>query len=230
MPKMKGAFLALPTSGAGGDLQPLLAVVARLCERKHTVVVIASQKVASTIASLGAETVILKPELDLGPRFIAARDETAWLPVEVQGKEVGRRLVGWAEEAAAEARKVVERHRPKALIASLFGGLVASRVAESSQLPWAAVNSTFYIGDRADRRLEEDIAPRTLIVFRDFLWPALEGASHVLHATDQSFDLDFQELPSGHHYIGPLLWEPEESIPRYLDEPWRSLGIGRSEQ
>lgn len=100
-------------------------------------------------------------------------------------------------------------------------------------LPWAAVNSTFYIGPRADRPLELDIAPRTLIVFRDFIWPALRSATLVLHATDQRFDLDLQQLPSGHHYVGPLLWAQHEPTPAYLLEagnPWTLVTLSSDTQ
>jgi MGT family glycosyltransferase len=42
----------------------------------------------------------------------------------------------------------------------------------------------------------------------------------VLHATDQVFDLSFDRLPEGHHYVGPLgIWEPPSDAPDYLDEP-----------
>ncbi len=212
-------LLALATAGAGGDLQPLLAVAARLRQRGHDLAIYGSRAVASAISGLGVETVVSRPELDLAPRFTAAREETISLPVEEQGREVGRRLLSWGDEVAADVLRVVTNQRPEILISSLFGALFGPVAAQSSSLPWVAINSTFYFGTRSDRRLEDDFAPRTLILFRDFFLPSLESAALVLHATDQHFDFDCQPLPPKQHYVGPLLWELPEPAPTFLDEP-----------
>ncbi len=211
--------LALASAGAGGDLQPLLALVSQLHKRGHRVLLFGGREVASAVSGVGIGTLASRPELDLGPRFIAMRQETMSLPVQEQGREVGKRLGGWGLEVAADLEKVVREERPDILVSSLFGALAAGVVAQSGGPPWVAVNSTFYFGVRPGWPLDKDFAPRTLVLFREFLLPSLAGAALVLHATDQHFDFDFQELPPGHHYVGPLLWEPVEPAPGYLEEP-----------
>ena len=48
----------------------------------------------------------------------------------------------------------------------------------------------------------------------------IDAADRVLHASDQIFDLGFDELPPGHHYVGPLGGSQVPSEPpAYLDEP-----------
>src|SRR5579859_5926731 len=212
-------ILVLPTGGAGGDLHPLLAVAAHLSRRDHEVVAFGGRDVTYAMSSVGAQLLVSPPVLDLGPRFIAARNEASSLPVDVQGRQVGSRLQDWGQDVAAAVLRVVADLSPDVLVSSLFGGLFASQVAESTGLPWVAINSTFYFGPRPDRRLEDDFATRTLILFRDFLLPPLAGAALVLHATDKHFDFDFDGLPPNQHYVGPLLWERPETSPDYLKEP-----------
>jgi UDP:flavonoid glycosyltransferase YjiC (YdhE family) len=161
-------FLALAPAGAGGDLHPLLAVVHRLRERGHHLVVFSNRDVASAIAAPGVETVACQPEHDLGPKFVAARNATLALPPEARGQEVGRRLAAWAEEVAPAVEQIVTTHRLDAMLTSLFGGMLTKLAAESAHLPWIAVNSTFFVGD-ARPPTEEDFGTRTRIVFRDFL-------------------------------------------------------------
>jgi UDP:flavonoid glycosyltransferase YjiC (YdhE family) len=216
--KARRKYFALPAAGAGGDLQPLLALIHRLCGRGHDLVVFGNTAVASAVASLNVETVLSGPEHDLGPRLTAARNDTISLPPEARGHEVGRRLAAWAEDVAPAAERVVKTHRPDALLTSFFGGMMTKLVAESTALPWVVVNSTFYVGTMR-LPLEEDFFPRTRVMFRDFLIPPMECATLVLHATDQKFDFDFQDLPPRHHYVGPLLWEPPGAILPYVGEP-----------
>lgn len=222
--KFRRKFLVLPAAGAGGDLQPLLALIYRIRERGHDLVVFGNPAVASDVASFNVETVLCAPEHDLGPRLIAARNDTISLAPEVRGREVGRRLAAWAEDVAPAVELVAKTHRPDALLTSLFGGMVTKLVAESTALPWAVVNSTFYVGIMRPP-MEEDFFPRTRVMFRDFLIPAMESATLVLHATDQKFDFDFQDLPSRHHYVGPLLWEPAGTIPTYVGKPGQAWAL-----
>ncbi len=102
--------------------------------------------------------------------------------------------------------------------------MVTKLVAESTALPWTVVNSTFYVGIMR-LPMEEDFFPRTRVMFRDFLIPAMESATLILHATDQKFDFDFRDLPSRHRYVGPLLWEPAGTIPIYVDEPGQAWAL-----
>ena len=116
------------------------------------------------------------------------------------------------------------------MITSLFG--VEAVDAACPPVPWAVINSTFYIGPNPPRPLEEDIAPRAIPLIRRYA-ELLDAPDLVLHATDQVFDYSFDRLPSRHHYVGPLIWEPRQSTPPYLDEPgdpWVLVSISSQRQ
>src|SRR5262249_4878178 len=99
--------------------------------------------------------------------------------------------------------------------------------------PWAVVNSTFYVGPNPPRPMEEDFSPRAIPTISRFAG-LLGAADLVLHATDQTFDLSFDGLPEGHHYVGPrALWGPPGDPPAYLDEPgdpWVLVSISSQSQ
>ncbi len=209
--------LAFASSGAGGDLQPLLAVVAQLLVRGHLALLVGDRQVAAAVSGLGIETIASRPELDLGARNMVLRQEVMSLPVEEQARAIGEHLLAWGLEVAADLEQVVRAERPDILLCSLFGAPVVSVAARSTGLPWVAVNSTFYLGTR--RLSDQDFASRTRFLLEDFLLPSLASATLVLHATDQHFDFDSQELPPGHHYVGPLLWESPQPVPAYLEAP-----------
>src|SRR5262249_25117062 len=75
--------------------------------------------------------------------------------------------------------------------------------------------------------------PRAIPLIATFV-SLLGGADLILHATDQTFDLSFAELPERHHYVGPLgIWEPASEAPAYLDEsgdPWVLVSISSQTQ
>jgi len=95
------------------------------------------------------------------------------------------------------------------------------------------VNSTFYVGPGPPRTLEDDFAPRAIPLISR-LGSLLGGVELVLHATDRTFDLDFDRLPAHHRYVGPLgIWEPPLDPPRYLDatnEPWALVTLSSQAQ
>jgi MGT family glycosyltransferase len=113
----------------------------------------------------------------------------------------------------------------------LFG--VEAVDATCPTVPWAVVNSTFYVGPNPPRPVEEDIGPRVVPLIKRCA-ELLESADLVLHATDQVFDYSFANLPSRHHYVGPLgIWEPPQERPTYLDEsgdPWILVSISSQRQ
>ena len=104
------------------------------------------------------------------------------------------------------------------LVTSLFGIGAADVAATPAGVPWVMINSTFYIGPNLTRPLRADFGPRAIPLIEYFL-PLIDRARLVLHATDQVFDFDHPDLPPRHHYVGPLIWESEQSAPTYLDEP-----------
>ncbi|HYU58665.1 MAG TPA: nucleotide disphospho-sugar-binding domain-containing protein [Actinomycetota bacterium] len=126
-------------------------------------------------------------------------------------------MADWARRAAGPVADAVRGHHPSAIVTSLFGVEVLSEV--SPPCPWAVINSTFYVGPDPPRPLEEDFGPRAIPLISRYA-SLLGSASLVLHATDPSFDLEFDGLPPRHHYVGPLgIWEPPSKSPLYLDEP-----------
>ncbi len=212
-------IVVLATGGAGGDLQPLVAAALGLTGRGHQLFFIGDPAVARAIQPLGLDTAVLPSDLDLGPRILAAIRDSQGLPEDVRGDFVKQRLTAWAEQVVPVVRDAVSKQSPDLLLTSLFGAGVAHLATVGQSVPWAVINSTFYVGPNPPRPLELDFAPRALPLFRDFFVPLLEHAPLVLHATDPVFDYSHNGLPPGHHYVGPLIWEPAVPPPPYLDEP-----------
>jgi len=212
-------ILILATAGAGGDLQPLIAVALGLRQRGHELVFLGDASVARVLQPLGLEADVLPPKHDLGPRIIAAVRDSQALPEDARGEFVKQRLSAWAAEVAPVVQAAMQRTRPDLLLSSLFGVEVALQAAAGRAIPWSIINSTFYVGPNPPRPLEQDFAPRALPLFRDVLIPALEPAHLVLHATDPIFDYGHTALPPRHHYVGPLIWEAAAPLPEYLDKP-----------
>lgn len=125
----------------------------------------------------------------------------------------------------------IDRHQPAAIVTSLFG--VEAVDAACPPVPWAVINSTFYIGPNPPRPVEEDFGPRAIPLMQRYA-ELLDSPDLVLHATDQVFDYGFDRLPSRHHYVGPLgIWEPSRTPPAYLDEPgdpWVLVSISTQRQ
>jgi UDP:flavonoid glycosyltransferase YjiC (YdhE family) len=212
--------LVVATAGAGGDFQPLMSAAMALRERGHEVAVLGDRSVQGSLAPLGVRTELLPPELDLGPVLGGAiRDAMAATggDLAAAGPIVEERMATWAGEVSGSVAEVVGKFRPDALMTSLFG-VEALHDAEPP-CPWVVVNSTFYVGPDPPRPPSSDFGPRALPLLMRFA--ALLGAPDlVLHATDPVFDLSFEGLPEGHHYVGPLgIWEPPGEPPGFLDEP-----------
>ena len=213
-------ILVVATGGAGGDLQPLIAVAAALRARGHEIVVLGDPAVGNAVSTLDVAVEMLPPELDLGPRLIQAiRDAIAQSEGDMAraGAVVGQRLGEWAADVARPVAAAVEHHAADTVITSLFGVEVVDTARPSC--PWVVVNSTFYVGPNPPRPLGEDFDPRALPLVTRYA-ALLDSTSLVIHGTDQVFDMGFDGLPPRHHYAGPLgTWEPPSTAPGYLDEP-----------
>jgi len=213
-------LLVVATAGAGGDLQPLLAAALALRERGHEVRFVGDRSVVTALESFEISVDVLAPELDLGPRLVAAIREgmaaSGGDPAGA-GNFLQEALGAWARDVAMPVADVVRQTDPSAVVTSLFGIEVLATV--SPPAPWAVINSTFYVGANAPRALEEDLAPRAVPLIRRYR-ELFDQPAVVLHATDQTFDFGFDDLPRGHHYVGPLgIWEPPSDPPAYLAEP-----------
>ena len=218
--------LLVATAGAGGDLQPLLAAAVALRERGHGVSVIGDRSVARATGGLGMDTDVLPAEHDLGPALVAAvreaMRETDGDPIHA-GPIVQSRMTAWAKALAPAVDAAIEASNPDVLLTSLFGVEVLGAVDPAS--PWAVVNSTFYIGPNPPRPLEADVSARAFPLLAGYA-SRLDDPDLVLHATDRMFDFGFDDLPPGHHHVGPLgIWEPDLPVPDYLQEPGPPWGL-----
>lgn len=222
------------TSGAGGDVQPLIAAALALRSRGHEILFVADDVVEQCLAPVDVEVALLPPELDLAPRLAGAIDaamESAGGDLAAAGTLVRDEMSRWAREVANPVAESLRHAGVDAAMTSLFGLEVFAELAPT--FPWAVINSTFYVGPGARRPLELDFAPRAVPLFERFT-SLLDSPSLVLHATDQIFDFAFDELPPRHRYVGPLgIWEPPARRPEYLDapgDPWVLVSISSAMQ
>ncbi|MGH2597741.1 MAG: hypothetical protein ACRDH7_17535 [Actinomycetota bacterium] len=213
-------ILVVATAGAGGDLQPLVSAALGLRARGHDIEFIGDSSVQGAVAGLGMSVRVLPHELDLGPTLIGAIREAMDATggdLQAAGPIVQERMGVWAHAVGGPIADALRSDPPDAVVTSLFGVEALDLVAPPC--PWAVVNSTFYVGPNAPRPMEEDFGPRAIPLISRYA-SLLGSADLVLHATDPVFDLSFDQLPEGHHYVGPLgIWEPPSEAPSYLDEP-----------
>ena len=227
-------ILVVATAGAGGDLPPLMAASLALRERGHETVFVGDAAIRRLLDPLGVHVDVLASELDLGPR-IAAIVQDAMRETDGDLAKAGpilqRGLTVWAHDVAGPIILAIDRHQPTAIVTSLFG--IEAVDAACPPVPWAVINSTFYVGPNPPRPLEEDFGPRAIPLIRRYA-ELVEAPDLVLHATDQVFDYGFDRLPSRHHYVGPLgIWEPSQASPSYLDDPgdpWVLVSISSQRQ
>lgn len=176
--------------------------------------------VERSLHPVGLSGQVLPPEVDLGPRLIAAtRDAMTGTggDLAAAGPIVLERMRGWAHETAVHVAGALPEMRPDVVLTSLFGVEVLE--IASPGCPWVVVNSTFYVGPSPPRPMNDDWGPRAIPLLAHYA-DLLEAADLVLHASDRVFDLGFDGLPPRHHYVGPLgIWEPPSDPPVYLEEP-----------
>ena len=227
-------ILIVATAGAGGDLPPLVAASLALRERGHDTIFIGDAAVQRILGPLHFDVDVLPKELDLGPRLAGVVQDAMQASsgdLAKAGSLLQRGMTVWAHDVAEPISLLIDRHRPAAIVTSLFG--VEAVDATCPAFPWGVVNSTFYIGPNPPRPVEEDVGPRALPLIKRYA-ELLESADLVLHATDQLFDYGFAGLPSRHHYVGPLgIWEPPGPRPAFLDEagdPWILVSISSQRQ
>jgi hypothetical protein len=195
-------FLVVATSGAGGDLQPLVSAALALREAGHETPLAGDRSVQRSLSHVGLEVEALPPELDLGPRLSSAiRDAmtaTGGDPV-AAGPIVQERMAEWARDVAGPVSQIIERQRPDAVVTSLFGVEVLHTLVPSC--PWAVINSTFYIGPNPPRPIEQDVGARAIPLLSRYA-SLLGSAGLVPHATDQLFD-----SPSTGFLLGITTWD-----------------------
>ena len=222
-------FLIVASSGGGGDLQPLLVLAEGLRARGHEVAAFGDTDVQIGMQRLGVKTTLADAEHDLALQFAAVAHLS---PSERVACLQERLLSNWAPGLTPLIERTAKAHHTEILVASTLTAGPVRLAAKSTDLPWAAVNSTFYIGHAPPRPPQADfgvLAP----FFSDYLGPNMNNANCVLHATDRAFDFDFAGLPAHHHYVGPLLVDTPSNFPSWLDEPgnpWALVTVSSHKQ
>jgi UDP:flavonoid glycosyltransferase YjiC (YdhE family) len=211
-------MIVLATAGAGGDLQPLMAAALRMQQRGHHLAFLGDEAVAQAVTTLGISCRPIPEELDMGRILGGVYKRLGGMTLAEQGHVLRDELSTWSQQVGALVSDLIKAERPDLVITSLFGIGAADVAATAAGIPWAMVNSTFYIGPQPPRPLNLDFGARAVPLIESFL-PLIERAHLALHATDRVFDFDHTGLPINHRYVGPLIGEPNGSAPAYIDEP-----------
>jgi UDP:flavonoid glycosyltransferase YjiC (YdhE family) len=185
-------ILAIARSRGGGDVPPLIALVAALRERGHEVVLCCDPPAAELTRTLGVPALV---------------DADGWSAAQARGAAAQSGGLAAYFDAINDglvpvARRAVAATAPDLVLTSLLTAPLAERLAGGS-VKVGVVNSTYYLRPDAGDAVA------------DYFGRILERTRFVLHATDAVFD-GGAALPPGHHYTGPLLWEPPLPSPSYL--------------
>ncbi len=212
----KKRILILGTSPSGGDWPPVACVAQGLRDRGHKLRCFADSTIQSTLRHVDIPVMVPPPELELGADiapWFAGRSEQEVLELLAHDSF----LTAWSKEILPQVSQLAEEFQPHLILSQLFCIELAVMLSNDTHLPWCFVNPGVYFGPGA-RALELDTGALTQFFFRVFQ-PLVKSAALVLHGTDPVFDPPPAELPSHHHYVGPLLWEPSAECPSYLTEP-----------
>jgi UDP:flavonoid glycosyltransferase YjiC (YdhE family) len=128
-------------------------------------------------------------------------------------------LVTWADALAPAMAGQVKQLTPDIVVGSMFCLPLAIMLGRQLDIPVVSLNPGPYVGPNPPRSLEDDYPGLALWWFERCVLPPILQCDHVLHATDQQFDLEFEGLPENHHYIGPLIWTPPGGAPPEMSEP-----------
>jgi UDP:flavonoid glycosyltransferase YjiC (YdhE family) len=222
-------ILALISERGGGDAPPVITLVSALQNRGYTLSLLCDAKTDQIVRSAGLKPIVIPDELEQGRHV-----DPHWL---VKLKERGETLTAdtpnpltiWADHCAPAISHIVQNIDPELLISSLFCSSLANLLAKQLSVPWCFVNPSFYFGNHGTRAWEQDFVGLAAGCFRYILLPHCDQANLVLHATDQEFDPPPPGIPSHHHYIGPLFWEPrqeeESSFLNIPGAPWALISL-----
>jgi len=214
----RSRIVALISSFGAGDRPPVLALAAALSDRGHKVSVLCDGDVADLVPP-GLPAIQLPRECELFRFF----DGQSLLPMARRGEEITadtpNPVANWAQGCLPEAARAIRPLEPDILVSTLFCASLANLLASELQIPWVFVNPGPYFGEDSRRAWTADFAGLTAGLVRHWIFPELQRASAVIHATDAEFDPPPESLPDHHHYVGPLMWEPFVAGPDFLTEP-----------
>ncbi|MEO8284980.1 MAG: nucleotide disphospho-sugar-binding domain-containing protein [Chloroflexota bacterium] len=216
---MPRTILMQATTRAGGDLNPMVALALGLQASDYDLTVLCDPPSVPLFSRFEIKTILSGPEFEVGPVVKAALKASQASAEEERFAAVAEAVDCWGADLAPAALQLLNTVRPDLILTSFFGTCIGSQLNSLSDVPWVALNSTFYIGPNPPRPLSRDFSARAADVFRYSVITYLPQASLVLHATDSRFDYDHRGLPLNHRYTGPLFWEAPGIVPAYVDEP-----------
>jgi UDP:flavonoid glycosyltransferase YjiC (YdhE family) len=212
-------IVAIVSSFGGGDRPPVLALAVGLRDRGHRVSVLCDGDVADLVRPSGLPMIQLPRQLELFTHI----DANSLLRMAQRGEDITvetpNPLANWARACLATASKAIEPLKPHILISTLLCPSLAALLATELNIPWIFVNPGAYFGEDAKRPWNADFGGLTAGLVRHWVFPELQRANAIIHATDAEFDPPPASMPAHHRYVGPLLDEETGAIPEFLMEP-----------
>lgn len=206
-------ILILANTIGGGDCYPLVATALALVARGHQVVLIGDDRLVAD--TKGTSIICEAVPLDQDLRFHLQRwwRETK-RPPESDPTSVPFR--DWVQAVLPFVRSRIDVLMPHVILCSDTTLLLACELHRCIGISVCLINSTFYYGPGARRRIDEDFAGRSAQYARG-LARLSKNADLVLHATDPIFDPPPETSARNNYWIGPLFWEPRGILPSCLD-------------
>jgi UDP:flavonoid glycosyltransferase YjiC (YdhE family) len=225
MPRRR-RILVLGSSAGGGDWPPLAAATSALIERGHEVVYLGDPELAEATRGSNLTIDAVPAGRDLGSYM------KPWLEELETNPQAPMPIPRWTEDALPLAVSLAGRVKPEVLVCTDFTLLLGDALRAKVDRPLCLIHSTFFVGEKAKRRIEDDFAPAHYATARGMA-AFMEMADSVLLATDPVFDPPPDSHPANHHWVGPLMWEPVQSLPAYLQsagEPWALITLSSNRQ
>jgi len=219
-------ILVLGSSAGGGDWPPLAAAASALIERGNEVAYFGDGELAEATRGSNLTIDAVPAGRDLGSYM------KPWLEELEANPQAPMPVPRWTEDILPLAVSLARKVKPEVLVCTDFTLLLGDALRAKIDRPLCLIHSTFFVGENAKRRLEDDFAPSHHATARGIA-AFLEMADLVLLATDPVFDPPPDSRPANHHWVGPLLWEPAQSIPAYLQnpgEPWALITLSSNRQ
>jgi len=219
-------ILVLGSSAGGGDWPPLAAAASALIERGHEVTYFGDAELAEATRGSNLPIAAVPAGRDLGSYV------KPWLEELEANPQAPMPVPRWTEDVLSLAVALARRVKPEALVCTDFTLLLGDALRAEFDTPLCLIHSTFFVGENAKRRIEDDFAPGHYATGRG-LSAFLGAANLVLLATDAVFDPPPDPRPANHHWVGPLMWEPMQVVPAYLQtagEPWALITLSSTRQ
>ena len=210
-------ILGVIDSCGGGDWPPLIALAIGMQKRGHEVRLICDAKAACAFKSTGLKVHCLpfQPSLSEALNF-------AFATIFASGGELTpgspNPLKIWAGRCLETSLSSLGRWQPELVLGSLLCVGFADQLAEAIGIPWCFVNPSFCFGDGLRFPRREDFSPAGYQMYSYWIYPLVQRAALVIHATDPLFDPSPQQLSAKNIHTGPLFWEQPGKLPKSFQE------------